>query len=97
MNALILSNLTHVSEIEESIQEYFLLNDVANVSPTMLWAAHKATIRGKLIQLGLRLCKARQADIIEVRKIISVTHQNDFYRKLYEGNPILENLWNPSN
>lgn len=63
MNASILSSLAHALETEKNIQENFLLNGVANASPTTPWAAHKATIRGKLIQVVLRLRKSRRADI----------------------------------
>lgn len=45
------------------IQEYFLLNDVNNISLSSLYAAHTATIRGKLIQISSRLRKARKLDI----------------------------------
>lgn len=75
LNASILSNPTHASEIEKNIQEYFLLNDVNNISPSSLWAEHKAAIRGKLIQISSRLRKAHKLDR-QTREGISFLKQN---------------------
>lgn len=41
----------------------FQINDDGVVSPEMLWAAHKAVIRGKIIQQATKLKRERQADI----------------------------------
>lgn len=51
LNASILSDPNQACEIEKSIKEYFLFNDVTNVSPITLLAAHKATIGGNLSKL----------------------------------------------
>lgn len=72
LNASILSNPTHVLEIDKGLQEYFLLTDIQNVSPITLWAAHKAFIRGKIIQIASRLRKARKADIERLEKEFSL-------------------------
>lgn len=52
LNESLLSDPVRVTEIEKAIEEYFLLNTTAEVSAETLWAAHKATIQGKLIQLS---------------------------------------------
>lgn len=43
--------------------EYFQVNDDGVVSPEMLWAAYKAVINGKIIQLAAKLKCKRQVDI----------------------------------
>lgn len=68
---MILSNPKHALEIEKGLQEYFLLNDVNNISPTSLWAAHKAFIRGKIIQIASRIHTARKAEVEWLEKRFS--------------------------
>lgn len=70
-NASILSNSTHISKIEKHIQEYFLLNDTDDISPSTLWAAHKAAIRGSIIQISSRIRKARKMDIDRLEREFS--------------------------
>lgn len=53
---------THIKqEIQLALFEYFALNDNGTVSPSVLWDAGKATIRGKIISIGSRLKKQRLA------------------------------------
>lgn len=53
---------THIKqEIQLAIFEYFSLTDNGTDSPSVLWDAGKATIRGKIISIGLRLKKQRLA------------------------------------
>lgn len=59
INKSILSDLIRVVELEKAIKEYFLLNNIAEVSPETLWAPHKATIWGKLIQISTHLKRER--------------------------------------
>lgn len=52
-----------IPQTENSLKEYFLLNNVENISPEVLWAAHKVAIRGKIISIATRLKKERLIDI----------------------------------
>lgn len=45
-----------------------ILNDTGDVSPTNLWAAHKATIRGKIIQMSIQINRARRLEIDKLEK-----------------------------
>lgn len=52
-----------VSELRESLLEYFSFNDVGEILAETLWAAHKVTIRGKLIQIAARRKRERLSEI----------------------------------
>lgn len=48
--------------------------------PQQLWAAHKATLRGKLIKMTLRLQKAHKSDIEKLKKdfvFLNKQHKKD--------------------
>lgn len=49
-------------EIQDALKEYFSINDDGNVSPSILWEAGKATIRGKIISIGSRIKKQRNSE-----------------------------------
>lgn len=68
INKSILSDPVRVMEIEKAIKKYFLLNNVAEVSAETLWIAHKATIRGKLIQLSTQIKRERMVSIDRLEK-----------------------------
>lgn len=68
LNESLLSDPTKVKEINDSLKEYFALNNVDNISPELLWAAHKATVRGKLISIVTRVKRERQLDIEKLEK-----------------------------
>lgn len=51
LNESILSDPIRVLEIERAIK-YFIMNDTLGVSQGTNWAAHKATVRGKLTQIA---------------------------------------------
>lgn len=59
----ILSDPIRTKDIETNIRNYFLINDTADTSPSCLWAAHKAVIRGHLIQLASQINKENKTDI----------------------------------
>lgn len=63
LNKSILSDPIRVMEIKKGIKEYFHLNNTAELSPETLWAAHKATIRGKLIQISTQIKREIMTDI----------------------------------
>lgn len=39
-------------QVADQLEEYLRLNDVDEISPSLLWAAHKAVLRGHLIELA---------------------------------------------
>lgn len=59
LNVSLLTNTQTKKEIQEALKEYFLINDDGNVSPSILWDAGKATIRGRIISIGSQLKKQR--------------------------------------
>lgn len=63
LNQSILNDPIRVTEIQGALQEYFRLNDVGDVSVETLWAAHKVTFRGKLIQIEGQQQRDRMGDI----------------------------------
>lgn len=54
LNISLLNSPIHYAEVEKAIQEYFQINKSSDTSPTLNWAAHNVTIRGKLIQIASR-------------------------------------------
>lgn len=67
-DSMILSGPINKAEIEKAIKEYFVLNDTGDVSPTNLWAAHKATIRGKIIQMSVQINRVRCLEVDKLEK-----------------------------
>lgn len=66
--------------IERDLKEYFRFNDTPDISPSSLWGAHKAVVRGNLIQLASLLKREKQKDIVNLEKnfqSISKTHKNN--------------------
>lgn len=59
MNDSLLTDEIDVKEIEKSLSLYFRDNISPDISPGTLWEAHKALIRGKLIELGARKKRER--------------------------------------
>ena len=59
LNVSILSDQKVVKEIKQNRMEYFQMNDNGEVSPSTLWEAGKAVIRGEIIEITSRLRKAR--------------------------------------
>lgn len=79
----IIKDPIQISELTKTLNEYFLLNNVDNISAETLWAAHKVVIRGKLIQISSQLKKERTMDIAKLER--------DFLllRKNHKANPSL--------
>ena len=50
----LITNSTEVSALTKTLSQYFEENSVSDASPSLLWEAHKALIRGNLIELGAR-------------------------------------------
>ena len=63
LNRSILKNPVLIKDIGQSLLEYFEHNDTDDISPETLWAAHKASIRGKIIQLAANLKKQKNLEI----------------------------------
>ena len=59
LNVSLLADNRIKQEIRSAISEYFALKDNGEVSPSVLWDAGKATIRGKMISIGTKLKKQR--------------------------------------
>lgn len=68
LNETILSNPVHCIMLEKDIWEYISINDTVDISPCSLWSAHKAVIRGKIIQLSSRLKCKRQSEVLKLEK-----------------------------
>ena len=54
LNDSLITNPTEVSILTKSLSQYFEENSGSDTSPSLLWEAHKALIRGNLIELGAR-------------------------------------------
>lgn len=71
LNESILSDRIRVTEINKALLEYFALNDVGDTSAEVLWAAHKVTIKGKIIQIASQFKRERKADIVKLEQAYS--------------------------
>lgn len=71
LNEILLTDPISVTEIERELKEYFLRNNVEGISAETLWAAHKATIRGKLIQMSSQRKKGKIAEIEKLERDFS--------------------------
>lgn len=60
VNKFLLKSPEIVAEIQTSLSEYFSLNEGSVSSPTLLWCAHKAVLRGILLKIGAREKKKRR-------------------------------------
>lgn len=79
-------------EIQEALKEYFSINDDGNVSPSILWEAGKATIRGKIISIGSRIKKQRNSEqqkyeneIKKLEREHKINKKEDTLRELKEN------------
>ncbi len=70
LNVSILNNIKHKEEIQREWEDYIKINDNGSVSPSVLWDAAKAVIRGKIIALTSRLKKQRELKQLEIEKEI---------------------------
>lgn len=72
-----------------AIFKYFALNDNGTVSPSILWDAGKATIRGKIISIGTRLKKDRLKKQVELEAEIKRLERE---HKQYGKQEVLDKL-----
>lgn len=63
LNEALLSNPGHCIMLDKALKEYFVDNNNHSVTPATLWAAHKAVMRGKLIQISSQLKRERKVEI----------------------------------
>lgn len=63
LNTSLLKDPIILKEVEQALQAFFRENDPAETSPIVNWAAHKATIRGKLLQISARIKRNRESTI----------------------------------
>lgn len=90
LNESILSDPLRKSRVR--FKDYFQMNDTRETTPTCLWAAHKAMIRGKLIQLASQISRARWI-LIKQKRSLSIFQKKtqsestvSFYKK-YQALP----------
>lgn len=77
LNETLLTNPTHCTIIDKALSDYFSENDTGSVSPGCLWAAHKAVLRGRLLQLSSQL-KERSAEVLRLTanfRLLSKSHK----------------------
>ncbi|XP_040198878.1 vomeronasal type-2 receptor 26-like [Rana temporaria] len=77
LNESLLDDPIIVIEIEKALKEYFLINDTDGISAETLWAAHKASIRGKIIQIATKLKKEKALKVEKLeREFASLSKQH---------------------
>lgn len=87
LNESLLGDPVHAKMIADAIKEYFRINDVGNISPETLWAAHKVTVRGELIRLATQVKKERLIDIHRLEQkciTLKIDHKKHPSRELNE-------------
>lgn len=68
LNETLLNYPITVIELENAMKEYVHFNNMDGISAETLWAAHKATIRGKIIQIATKLKKERASDVEKLER-----------------------------
>lgn len=75
LNAALFNGSIDFSEIEMSIRQYFIENRATDTSPSINWAAHKATICGKLIQLASRAKRMHTQTIQQEKALQAISDE----------------------
>uniref|UniRef100_A0A3B3IK85 exodeoxyribonuclease III n=1 Tax=Oryzias latipes TaxID=8090 RepID=A0A3B3IK85_ORYLA len=70
INVSLLADISVREEIRSAIAEYFHFNDNGMVSPSVLWDAAKATIRGRLISIASKLKRERLQKQVQIENEI---------------------------
>uniref|UniRef100_A0A8C5P9R1 Endonuclease/exonuclease/phosphatase domain-containing protein n=1 Tax=Leptobrachium leishanense TaxID=445787 RepID=A0A8C5P9R1_9ANUR len=68
LNSSILQSAAVLEEVSAHLNRYFEENDLDDIGPDSLWLAHKAVIRGHLIQIGSRLKRERMSLLVELQE-----------------------------
>lgn len=63
LNTFLLQHLPSKMELDSALQHYFIENTTPEVSPSVLWEAHKAVLRGQCIALA----SAMKKDVMAVK------------------------------
>ncbi|XP_077319612.1 uncharacterized protein LOC143942237 [Lithobates pipiens] len=61
LNESLLQDAEVLQEVVRGLEQFFALNDTPDISPGIVWEAHKAVIRGVLIKHGARIKRRRNA------------------------------------
>lgn len=80
LNKTLLSNPTHCKLLETALTDYFSENDTESILPGFLWAAHKAVMRGRLLQLSSQLKRESKAEVsqrTEDFRLLSKRHKQN--------------------
>lgn len=81
INNFLLKSPQIVAEISSQLTEFFKFNTATAPSPSVLWCAHKAYIRGVLLQIASREKKAKQTALNSLLDEIAATDN------LFKSNP----------
>lgn len=76
LNEALLSDLVAESETAKSIEEYFSFNALPETPPSMVWTAHKAVIRGKLISIASSHNKMHRQKILDLTTELDRLYKN---------------------
>lgn len=60
LNESLLKDPEVIDRIQSELNQFFILNDTGEVSPSIIWEAHKAYIRGVFISIGVGQKKKRR-------------------------------------
>lgn len=67
LNSNILNDPVLVNKLKDSIKDYLDLNDTGEVSPTTLWDALKAVLRGEIISITAHLKKMKSQRLTDLQ------------------------------
>uniref|UniRef100_A0A8C5Q7B2 Reverse transcriptase domain-containing protein n=1 Tax=Leptobrachium leishanense TaxID=445787 RepID=A0A8C5Q7B2_9ANUR len=99
LNESLLSDALIRQEIQDAVTQYFVENDTPEITPPLLWEAHKCVLRGKLIQIGAQRKRERRAEVRDLVQNIHIletshkqTHSLDVFKELTEQRAKLTSL-----
>lgn len=76
LNEALLSDLVAESETAKSIEEYFSFNALPETPPSIVWTAHKAVVRGKLISIASSYNKMHRQKILDLTTELDRLYKN---------------------
>uniref|UniRef100_A0A8C5LQH7 Reverse transcriptase domain-containing protein n=1 Tax=Leptobrachium leishanense TaxID=445787 RepID=A0A8C5LQH7_9ANUR len=86
LNDTLLQDAGVLAGLEAEVARYFNENDTPDVTPPLLWEAHKASARGYLIKQGARLKRERaqcQNDLIHQIRLLETSHKSCQSEEIY--------------
>ncbi|CAH2303361.1 Hypothetical predicted protein, partial [Pelobates cultripes] len=101
LNDTLLNDPAYITQLQENLTNYFAENNTLAVSPTQIWEAHKAVLRGHIIALASKHKKAREHQIVtlteEIRHL-ETAHKKSMslenYKQLLDKRSALQSLLN---